>query len=92
MITFSVSALLTAPAFASSRRLHLVFVERAATDTTNHVGKGDDNTGDILTFPNNVFDQKDQSQSGLTRAIASAWCQGRPTSASGRSPLFKVRS
>ena len=63
-VSLTLSALLTAPAFASGRHLNLVFVERATTDATNHVGKGDDNAGDILTFSNNVFDEKDQKQVG----------------------------
>ena len=63
-LSLTLSALLTAPALAAGRHLHLVFVERATTDTISHVGKGDDNAGDILTFANTVFDQKDQSQVG----------------------------
>lgn len=63
-VSLALSALLTAPAFASGKHLNLVFVERATTDTTNHVGKGDDNAGDILTFSNSVFDQQDQKQVG----------------------------
>jgi hypothetical protein len=63
-VSLTLSALLAAPAFAAGRHLHLVFVERATTDATTHVGKGDDNAGDILTFSNPVFDQKDQNQVG----------------------------
>jgi len=63
-ISISLSTLLAAPALAADKHLRLVFVERATTDTTNHVGKGDDNTGDILTFANDVFDAKDQKKVG----------------------------
>ena len=63
-VSLALSGLLSAPASASGRHLNLVFVERATTDTTNHVGKGDDNAGDILTFSNDVFDQNDQRQVG----------------------------
>jgi len=63
-MSFSLSTLLMTPALAAGRHLNLVFVERTTTDTTNHVGKVDDNPGDIRTFSNNVFDQKDQKQVG----------------------------
>ena len=91
-VSLALSALLTAPAFASGRHLNLMFVERATTDTTNHDGKGDDNAGDMLAFQTMSSIKRIKSSSEPTRAIASAWCQERPTSASGGSPLLKARS
>jgi hypothetical protein len=64
-ISSSLSALLTARVFASGGQLHLVFVERATTDTANHAGKGDDNAGDILTSSCKLPDQKERRQVGL---------------------------
>ena len=63
-VTLALSALLVAPAFAAGKHLQLVLVERATTDATQHVGKGDDNAGDILTFANEVFDQQNQKLVG----------------------------
>jgi len=40
----------------------LQFVERPTHEVTTHVGKGDDNPGDLLTFANPVFDAANQNQ------------------------------
>jgi len=39
-------------------------IEHAKTDTTVDLGKKGDSTGDILTFHNQVFDQRDQDPVG----------------------------
>ena len=42
----------------------LRLVERASTDTTAHVGPKPDNSGDLLTFANDVFDAADKTKLG----------------------------
>jgi hypothetical protein len=54
------AALIATPALAE--RLHLV--EHADTDATAHVGTGQDNPGDVLTFANTVFDRANKRQIG----------------------------
>jgi allene oxide cyclase len=46
----------------STRVIHVI--EHAETDTTVDVGKKGDSTGDVLTFHNQVFDQRDQDPVG----------------------------
>ncbi len=46
----------------STKVIHVI--EHAKTDTTVDVGKKGDSTGDILTFHNQVFDQRDQNLAG----------------------------
>jgi allene oxide cyclase len=46
----------------STRVIHVI--EHAKTDTTVDVGKKGDSTGDILTFHNKVFDQRDHNLVG----------------------------
>jgi allene oxide cyclase len=46
----------------STRVIHVI--EHAKTDTTVDLGKKGDSTGDILTFHNQVFDQRDQDPVG----------------------------
>jgi allene oxide cyclase len=46
----------------STKVIHVI--EHAETDTTVDVGKKGDSTGDILTFHNQVFDQRDQDLVG----------------------------
>lgn len=52
---------LAAPALAAEP-LHVI--EHATSDATAHVGKGEDNAGDILTFANEVFDAADKAKVG----------------------------
>lgn len=59
------AAWLTAPLIAVSTVYagqKLQFVERPTHEITTHVGKGDDNPGDLLTFANPVFDAAYQKQ------------------------------
>lgn len=59
------AAWLMAPLFAFSATHaaeRLQFVERPTGEVTTHVGKGQDNPGDLLTFANPVFDAANQKQ------------------------------
>jgi len=59
------AAWLTLPWFALSIAYageKLQFVERPTHEVTTHVGKGNDNPGDLLTFANPVFDAGNQKQ------------------------------
>jgi allene oxide cyclase len=50
-------------AFAGgTEKLHVI--EHAASDQTAHVGKADDNRGDVLTFANDVFDAANKIKVG----------------------------
>jgi len=57
----------------------LAVVERAETDTVTDTGEKDDSVGDILTFANKVYDEKNEKEIGsdngycLRTAVGSAW-------------------
>ena len=50
-------------AFADSTE-KLRVVEHATSDQTAHIGKADDNRGDVLTFANDVFDAANKTKVG----------------------------
>jgi allene oxide cyclase len=58
----TIAALVTAPAFARER---LQFVERAMVEAVLHLGVKGDSAGDILTFPNPVYDADNKVQLGM---------------------------
>jgi allene oxide cyclase len=49
---------------AHAQDRHLRLIEHATTDTTAHVGAKPDNSGDILTFHNEIFDAADKHRVG----------------------------
>ena len=55
---------LSSLALAKERTEQIHVVEHAAGDTTNRVGPNDDNTGDILTFLNDIYDSGDTAKIG----------------------------
>ena len=56
-------ALLATSAVAQARELTVI--EHATTNATAHVGTKADNTGDILTFHNGIFDASDKHSLGV---------------------------
>ena len=62
---FTLALLVASPAAAET----LTVVEHAKTDTTNHIGKGADNPGDVLTFTNPVFDAANKKQVGADQGF-----------------------
>ena len=56
-------ALMATGAVAQARELRVT--ERATTNATAHVGAKADNTGDILTFHNGIFDASDKHSLGV---------------------------
>jgi hypothetical protein len=62
----NVFLLLAAACFSSAHAedRHLYLIEHATTDTTAHIGAKADNTGDILTFHNVLFDASDKHRLG----------------------------
>ena len=52
------------PALAEGRAERIHVVERATNDTTTHVGQKDDNSGDILTFVNDVYNADNVAKVG----------------------------
>ena len=63
--TVAFALMIASPAAAES----LTVVEHAVTDTTNHIGKGADNLGDVLTFTNPVFDAANKKQVGADQGF-----------------------
>jgi allene oxide cyclase len=68
----------------------LAVVERAETDVVTDTGEKDDSVGDILTFANKVYDEKNEKEIGsdngycLRTAVGSAWeCNWTLTLADG---------
>ncbi len=61
----SLALLIASPAAAET----FTVVEHANTDTTNHIGKGADNLGDVLTFTNPVFDAADKNEIGADQGF-----------------------
>jgi len=61
----------TSPAYAgSAETTSLNFVEHATTDTVTDTGAKGDSVGDLLTFANEVFDEKDAQKVGSS----TGWC------------------
>jgi allene oxide cyclase len=57
-------------AAAAAEMKTLKFVERAATDVVTDLGDKGDTVGDVLTFSNLVFDEKNEKQVGTDQG----WC------------------
>ena len=56
----------------------LKFVERATTDTVSvHAGKAADNTGDVLTFTNDVYDVANAAKQGIDQGYCVRMVAGK---------------
>ena len=64
----AVLALAAGAAYASPRHVVRV-VERAETDAVTDTGAKDDSAGDVLTFANPVFDEKNAKQVGTDQGF-----------------------
>lgn len=60
----------TSPAQAAGKTTKLNFIEHATTDTVTDTGAKDDSVGDLLTFANEIFDEKDAKKVGSD----TGWC------------------
>jgi len=64
---------------AAAETVHLALVERAANDTVTDTGAAGDSVGDILTFANEVYDEKNETLVGtdngfcVRTAVGKAW-------------------
>lgn len=61
---------LALPLQASAKALKLNLVEHATTDAVTDTGAKGDSAGDLLTFANEVFDEKDANKVGSD----TGWC------------------
>jgi hypothetical protein len=61
---------LALPLQASAKTLKLNLVEHATTDAVTDTGAKGDSAGDLLTFANEVFDEKDANKIGSD----TGWC------------------
>jgi allene oxide cyclase len=61
---------LTLPLQASAKTVRLNLVEHATTDAVTDTGAKGDSAGDLLTFANDVFDEKDANKVGSD----TGWC------------------
>ena len=68
MAVAGVMLIAAAPAFATGTTLKLV--ERATTDAVTDLGAKDDSAGDVLTFANEVYDEKNANKVGDDNG----WC------------------
>ncbi len=73
--------ILTLAAFSPGKQstTSLTVVEHADTDAVTDTGEKDDSVGDVLTFANKVYDEKNEKEVGtdngycLRTAVGSAW-------------------
>jgi hypothetical protein len=70
--TFAVFAagILALPLQAGAKTIKLNLVEHATTDAVTDTGAKDDSAGDLLTFANDVYDEKDAKKVGTD----TGWC------------------
>jgi allene oxide cyclase len=61
---------LALPLQAVAKSMKLNLIEHATTDTVTDTGAKGDSAGDLLTFANDVFDEKDAKKVGTD----SGWC------------------
>lgn len=62
--------LITHSAAALAESITLKLVERATTDAVTDLGAKDDSAGDLLTFANEIYDEKNAEKVGTD----SGWC------------------
>lgn len=60
----------TSPAQAAGKTTKLNFIEHATTDAVTDTGAKGDSVGDLLTFANEIFDEKDAKKVGSD----TGWC------------------
>ena len=88
---FLIIGLSCPPALAEGRTERIHVVERATNDTTAHVGQKDDNSGDILTFINDVYDADNVAKVGSDEGFCIRVASARYIIACGPHPSQRAR-
>lgn len=70
IMTLAGSFLMASSSITLAESMTLKLVERATTDVVTDLGEKDDSAGDILTFANEIYDEKNASKVGSNNG----WC------------------